>query len=346
MVKRDMDALTSGFDDDLRRGGGLAHVLNGGEAYQVDITPGTEEELSGDETDELERCEQIVQRGLKTFFEVGAALVRVRDLRLYRVEHATFEDYCQARWDMGRRYVNQIIAAAQVQENLGAIAPKKLPANEAQVRPLTKLKDPEQQREAWQQVLERVDRETEGQLTAQIVEEVVRQLAQRQNGTSPHGDTGGDEPVVIEGTATESKSVPMVTLPEDLGDWTITTHDDHYTAECDGLSITATDADTLYKEARAVQELHHLGWDITQHDESPHWVGTHLEYDDIRGDSPSALLSQAQQVASEPQPTLSAEERTLLASIPRRLPGSPTSLHPLDLEAIRPLLEWMRERMH
>ncbi|NJL33925.1 MAG: hypothetical protein HC893_08770 [Chloroflexaceae bacterium] len=52
---------------------------------------------------ELERCEQIIERGLKTFFEVGAALVRVRDLKLYRVEHRTFEAYCQERWGIERR---------------------------------------------------------------------------------------------------------------------------------------------------------------------------------------------------------------------------------------------------
>lgn len=138
----------------------------------TNIQPGTETELSLDEQDELQRCEQIVERGLKTFFEVGTALLRVRDLRLYRVEYATFEDYCQARWDMGRHYVNRIIAASQVRETLVTIGTK-LPDNEAQARPLSKLPDPAQQRMAWQRAVETAP---DGRITAAHVEQVVKQM--------------------------------------------------------------------------------------------------------------------------------------------------------------------------
>ena len=49
---------------------------------------------------------------------------------------------------MGRNYVNKLIASSVVMENLGTIAPIK-PTTESQLRPLTKIKDPDQQREAW-----------------------------------------------------------------------------------------------------------------------------------------------------------------------------------------------------
>jgi len=55
-----------------------------------------------------------------------------------RDQYATFEEYCKERWDLKRNYANKLIASASVVENLGTIVPIQ-PANEAQVRPLTKL---------------------------------------------------------------------------------------------------------------------------------------------------------------------------------------------------------------
>lgn len=38
--------------------------------------------------------EQTIERGLNSFVEVGEALAKVRDLRLYRDEYGTFEELC------------------------------------------------------------------------------------------------------------------------------------------------------------------------------------------------------------------------------------------------------------
>lgn len=93
-------------------GQGLAGLI--GQPVQIDIVAGTETALSTDEVLELERCEGIIERGLKTFREVGMALVRVRDLRLYRVEHATFEAYCDERWGLKRQRAYELMGAANV----------------------------------------------------------------------------------------------------------------------------------------------------------------------------------------------------------------------------------------
>jgi len=171
--RRDLDAALDKNDDvqPLQQGRGLRGLVGTSGREEIDV--GTETELSQSEADELGRCEAVIQRGLRTFFEVGTALLRIRELRLYRAEHATFEDYCQERWEMGRRYVNQIIAASQVRENLGAMAPKQLPENERQARPLARL-EPELQRAAWQQVLEAAA--AEGRITAAHVEQVVKEM--------------------------------------------------------------------------------------------------------------------------------------------------------------------------
>ncbi len=123
-------------------------------------------QLSVIEQNELERCEVVIKQGLETFIEVGTALMTIRDKRLYRANHATFEDYCRGVWGMGKRYTNQIIAASEVISNLGAIAP--IPATESQARPLAGL-EPEVQRAAWADVVE-----THGaNVTAAKVQEVV-----------------------------------------------------------------------------------------------------------------------------------------------------------------------------
>jgi len=60
----------------------------------------------------LERCEQIIERGKDTFVEVGLALTEIRDKKLYRRDYDTFQAYCQERWDFTRRRADQLIKAA------------------------------------------------------------------------------------------------------------------------------------------------------------------------------------------------------------------------------------------
>lgn len=61
----------------------------------------------------LAECERVIERGLKTFFEVGHALARIREERLYREAHTTFEDYCRDRWEFDASRARQLIRAAK-----------------------------------------------------------------------------------------------------------------------------------------------------------------------------------------------------------------------------------------
>jgi hypothetical protein len=107
---------------------------------------------------ELKRCEAIIERNLKTFIDVGNALLEIRDNRLYRDTHKTFEAYCHERWGWKRNYVNKQIQAAEVAQNLGTIVPKSSqgfdfkPTSESQLRPLANLK-PAAQRQIWTQAV-------------------------------------------------------------------------------------------------------------------------------------------------------------------------------------------------
>lgn len=138
--------------------------------------------ISESEVAVLAQQEAIIERGLQTFYEVGTALVTIRDQRLYRQEHTTFDDYCQSRWGMARRTAYQLIDAAGVVENVRHGA-QILPSNERQARPLAAL-PPEQQAEAWQ---EAVDTAPGGKITAAHVTRIVEQR------TAPPPDPKQDE---------------------------------------------------------------------------------------------------------------------------------------------------------
>ena len=98
--------------------------------------------LSPVERDTLTACELTIRTGLKIFYEVGEALLTIRDARLYRADFATFEDYCRERWRIDRTYAHRLIDAAGVVNNLLPIG-NKIPATESQTRELAPL-DPEQ----------------------------------------------------------------------------------------------------------------------------------------------------------------------------------------------------------
>lgn len=78
-------------------------------------------ELTGPERAELARCEAVIERGFRTFIEVGNALAEVRDARLYRAEHRTFQDYCRDQWGFSRKRAYDLIGAAAVAAELSQI---------------------------------------------------------------------------------------------------------------------------------------------------------------------------------------------------------------------------------
>lgn len=74
--------------------------------------------LSPSERDELTNCEVVIYKGLSVFVEVGNALMRIRNGRLYREHYATFHDYCKSRWQFGGARAYQLIGAADIAQSL------------------------------------------------------------------------------------------------------------------------------------------------------------------------------------------------------------------------------------
>jgi hypothetical protein len=71
--------------------------------------------LSESEKAERDDLELTLQQA---FFVAGQALRSLRDKRLYRETHTTFESYVRDRFDFTRRAADYLISAAEIVENL------------------------------------------------------------------------------------------------------------------------------------------------------------------------------------------------------------------------------------
>ena len=152
----------------------------------VEVPELTEQEIS----DRLHLERQVE----KAFYLAGKALTELRDRKLYRSTHKTFEEYCRERFGFERRYPYRLIESTVVVDNLIKMCPNRthfqndldtsapdtseeqiLPINEYQLRPLIPL-EPEVQREAWQKAVE----EAGGKVpSGRIVKDVVQRIMER-----------------------------------------------------------------------------------------------------------------------------------------------------------------------
>lgn len=104
--------------------------------------------MSGRHT--LAELEDTIERGKRTFVEVGEALLEINERRLYREQgFGTFETYCMERWSFSRIQAYRLIQGVEVVHNL--LPHGNIPLTEYQARQLAPL-PPAEQREIAQQV--------------------------------------------------------------------------------------------------------------------------------------------------------------------------------------------------
>lgn len=122
---------------------------NGDDEWRVVRNIAPERILSVKERRERQQLEKQVAQA---FYIAGTSLKALRDKRLYRETHPTFEAYIRDRFDFTRRAADYLISGALVVENLKreqfVLKTNVLPTKESQCRPLAKL-SPEQQVEIW-----------------------------------------------------------------------------------------------------------------------------------------------------------------------------------------------------
>jgi len=152
-------------------------------------------ELTVQEVQRLEVLESVIDAGMQTFVHVGNALLEIRDSRLYRTTHGTFDEYCQVKWQMGKANANRVIAAAEVAGNLASALA--IPSSIRQAFPLASL-EPDVQREVWQRA---VDTAPNGKVTGPHVQATVNEyrnggplpLTAANHAVSADPDYDGDE---------------------------------------------------------------------------------------------------------------------------------------------------------
>ncbi|WP_018504901.1 hypothetical protein [Parafrankia discariae] len=124
------------------------------------------------ERQDLALAEAAIDSLRVAFWVAGKALQLIRDARLYRGTHDTFEDYVTERWDMQTSQAYRLIQAWPLAERLSPMGDK---INERQVRGLLPIASRHGQ-DAAVAVYQTVA-ETEGlRVTAAVLDEVVRVL--------------------------------------------------------------------------------------------------------------------------------------------------------------------------
>jgi hypothetical protein len=111
----------------------------------------------------LAELEGVIERGLETFREVGAALLEIRDSRLYRGTHESFEGYVGERWALGRSRAYQLMAAARLSTVVDV-------PNQRQARELARPPDEEAVERVWRRAHEQHE-----EVTAEHVREAVEE---------------------------------------------------------------------------------------------------------------------------------------------------------------------------
>ncbi len=147
----------------------------------------------GELTDEEARDRLHLERKVeRAFYEAGKALLELRQRKLFRSTHSTFDDYVRERFGMQRAHSYRLMDAAVIVKNLeekclplgdipsnsidssqmSPIGRQILPTNERQVRPLSKL-NPDEQAEAWNEAVSQVGGKVP---PARVVKNIVDQI--------------------------------------------------------------------------------------------------------------------------------------------------------------------------
>jgi len=71
-------------------------------------------EDKGIEAMSFSELETVIEKGLPIFMQVGRALMRIRDERLYKTDYSNFDAYCRERWQRRRAWADQTIRSTRV----------------------------------------------------------------------------------------------------------------------------------------------------------------------------------------------------------------------------------------
>jgi hypothetical protein len=184
MARRRKDEITQAEIDEMLKSAGR-------DTKTISVTPVVVEEiedrlepLTDTEEKDRQRLEKKVERA---FYEAGSALRELRDKRLYRNTHTTFEEYSRERFGHSRQKSYYLIAGAQIYQTLTTNRCQILPTTEYQVRPLAPL-DPPQQPVAWNEAVKEAGAKVP---PARLVREAVQQIKEKPRNVFEVGEVVG-----------------------------------------------------------------------------------------------------------------------------------------------------------
>lgn len=145
---------------------------------KIKLPPPTDEEKA-----EFARLDTVVKSGLKGFIEVGEALMKIRDQKLWRAGNfKNWDDYCQNVEGFSRIHAHRLIEASQCvteMQNLSDFDIK--PKSESQVRPLLKLENIEDRASVWDAIVHMIKaKKSPDKITAERVRQMVDSLLEVQ----------------------------------------------------------------------------------------------------------------------------------------------------------------------
>jgi hypothetical protein len=128
--------------------------------------------MQKEENERLAELEAVIE---SSFVAQGNALREIRDSRLYRETHDTFEAYCQERWEMNRRQADRRIESAETMNTLAETNMSQLPSNESVAREL-KGTD-EEKAAAWEEAVQKHGDKPTAKQVREVVEARQRRAA-------------------------------------------------------------------------------------------------------------------------------------------------------------------------
>jgi hypothetical protein len=142
----------------------MAHEPPAAIIAQAALTPQDEQALA--------QNERLMQQASLSYVVQGRCLRTIHTQQLWRGGYVSFEEYCRTRWDLGLSYAYDVMAAADVANQLieAGIPQDRIPKNVHQCVELSRVKDPEARVATW----EAIDRESGECVTREVIKQHVR----------------------------------------------------------------------------------------------------------------------------------------------------------------------------
>jgi hypothetical protein len=158
----------------------LEVVSSASTAAEIPVDEPIATPLTKQEREELQQHEKAIERGWSSLVEASLALRAIHDMRLYREQHKSFEEYCKKRWELARSTAYQRLELANTCDALSAVADTSKLPNERQARALAGLM-PEDKLRVWKKA---VQQKAKGKPTYRDLKQVRIQLGLSVKATS------------------------------------------------------------------------------------------------------------------------------------------------------------------